>query len=174
MTNARVGLSNIVMPHPQRVGTSPARVRVISTKGLKVKVNVKEKVIGEPAQCLGVIPLATELVENSLERNPVVTFIGRLGGLLLRLLPRRSPASPPSSGGANRRQCRVGTKASVRQMKLESFSYSRVSPTGSPDASPKASRTFLEPTRPPGSRGKSTCRRALPNPVAGGLEAPPV
>jgi hypothetical protein len=131
-------------------------------------MKAKVKVNGEPVRNLGVIPLATELVENSLERNPVVTFIGRLGGLLLRLLPRRKAVRSPHHA-ACRHPCRPGGRASLRKVKLESFSYSRVTPAGAPEGCPKDPRTLPEGCRSRGSRSVRPGSGVRGNTKTGGL-----
>jgi hypothetical protein len=55
-----------------------------------VKMKVKE--INEPAECPAATAVATELVENSLQRVPVVGLIAHFAGVLLGLF--RRPSAP--------------------------------------------------------------------------------
>jgi hypothetical protein len=53
---------------------------------------MKVKVINEPAECPAATAVATELVENSLQRVPVVGLIAHFAGVLLGLF--RKPSAP--------------------------------------------------------------------------------
>jgi hypothetical protein len=53
---------------------------------------MKVKVINEPAECPAATAVATELVENSLQRVPVVGLIAHFAGVLLGLF--RRPSAP--------------------------------------------------------------------------------
>jgi hypothetical protein len=55
-------------------------------------VKMKVKVINEPAECPAATAVATELVENSLQRVPVVGLIAHFAGVLLGLF--RRPSAP--------------------------------------------------------------------------------
>ena len=87
----------------------------------------KLKVINEPAECPAATAVATELVENSLKRVPVVGLIAHFAGVLLGLF--RRPGS---------RKARTGAHASIMHRSCI------------PDAS------LMHPKRPRPARGSRT------------------
>ena len=142
--NASNRASAIVDLHPQRSRTSWLRARV----NLKERSSMCQKLQTRLVDTDAVQTAGQELVRTALQRNPLVALAAAVVVPLIRLFRYR----------------RSGQPASVRKMKVESYSYQPIGPVAArtvPEPYPKES----EQPRPPVRRkpARSDLRRSAPD-----------